>query len=430
VFTAHLVVLKALARRFKFAPVLLSVVCALLLASGCERIRSARHDKVYVSARNAYLRDRVAAVSNRVGEVTNGQELEVLDHGRRFLKVKTQKKEIGWIEERAVIDAATYDSFLKLADQYRKNPVVATAGVRDDIYMHVRPGRDTDRFYLLAADAKVQLLARASVPKTGTQTTGTSPLAQAPKSSAAGSNGAAAAKAPAQPSGPAKSSNAGNQQAANKADQAPATEQTPIAPVAMEDWWLARDSQGHTGWLLGNRVDVDVPDEVGTYSEGQRIVGVYRLANVVDSEANTPNHQVSEYVMVLNQPKSGLPYDFDQVRVFTWSLKRHRYETAFRQRGLRGYLPMTIGSQVQRNTGTSTPTFTFQIAGSDNVITDPQTSITRPAAPRTISYVMLDTVVRRTGSDLGPIPITQSDDDKAKAAKAGKGAKAGKKQSR
>jgi hypothetical protein len=64
------------------------------------------------------------------------------------------------------------------------------------------------------------------------------------------------------------------------------------------------------------------------------------LTKVTDPEADTPNHQVPEYLTVTSLPTSGLPYDFDQVRVFTWSLRHHRYETAYIQRRERGFFPV------------------------------------------------------------------------------------------
>jgi hypothetical protein len=51
--------------------------------------------------------------------------------------------------------------------------------------------------------------------------------------------------------------------------------------------------------------------------------------------------QVPQYLAVLTDPHDGLPYDFDQVRVFTWNTRKHRYETAYREHGLDGILPVT-----------------------------------------------------------------------------------------
>ncbi len=187
----------------------------------------------------------------------------------------------------------------------------------------------------------------------------------------------------------------------------------------MEDWWLVRDKDGHAGWMLAGRMDVDIPDEVGQYSEGQRMVGAYVLTKVDDPDSAAADHQVPEYVTVLSPPSSGLPFDFDQVRVFTWSVKKHRYETAFRLHPIQGFLPVRISTQPGPN-GSVFPTFSFRIANSPDLNIDPATGIAHPASLRTISYLMNDTRVIRTGPDTGPIPVGHLEGEKPKEAKKGK----------
>jgi SH3-like domain-containing protein len=382
----------------------MTLSCVLFLI-GCSRFHHEQREMVYVaSARPVYLHDRVAPVSNRVCQVVNGQPLQVLERARRFLKVKTEKNEIGWIEERATIDEKIYDGFVQLAAESKNDPVAATATLRDDLAMHLLPGRETERFYLLPGNAKVQLLVRASAPKKAAEVVGPS-RANAAKPAVGGKNPPATGNAK---PGIAKT---------------PPVAIAETVPPEMDDWWLARDAQGRVGWLLASRLDVDVPDDVAQYAEGQRMVGAWMLTKVTDPDANTPDHQVAEYLTVLAPPTNGLPFDFDQVRVFTWSLKHHRYETAFRMHPIQGYLPVRVFTQ--NTPGGAVPAFSFDLASSANVTTDPATGITRPVAPRTISYEMIDTHVKRIGPDMAPIPTTHEAGEK-KAEKSAKKHKGGK----
>jgi hypothetical protein len=349
---------------------LLPVLLLLLTMGGCNRLRpKPPAEYVYVIAKETFLRDRVAAVSNRIANVTNGQRLEVVEKGRRFLKVKTDKGEVGWIEEHGVIDQDTYQQFADLAKQHANDPVIATAVLRDDLYLHVKPGRQTDRFYLLPEGDKLQMLVRASVPRA------TPPQAMPP-----------AAKKPVVKADAAKSS---DKPAASPPPPPPAPE-----PPALEDWWLIRDTQGRVGWMLSRRLDVDVPDAIAGYAEGQRIVGAYPLTTVNDPGSSFPNGQVSEYVTVLSPYRDGLPYDFDQVRIFTWNVRKHRYETAYRQRNLQGYLPVKVGTQAFDKIGT-VPVFSFKTATDDTIAIDPATGAARPANMTTLTFRLEGVIVRK-----------------------------------
>ena len=414
------------ATSIRLTPAFLALfLCLLVPIAGCNRFRHEAHDYVWVSVRQIYLHDRVAAVSNHVAQVVDGQKLEVLDRAHRFIKVKTEKNEIGWIEERAVIDSKSHAAFDQLVTDHQHDPVVSKGTVRDDVYLHIRPGRDTERFPLLPANDKVELLARASAPKVAPPAIHVAAATTAPKlqgSSSGASQTSTPSTTPASKAAqPAPAAKPATPPVAS--DLAAKSGQLEPTPVVMEDWWLVRDAQGRTGWVLSGRIDVDVPDEVAQYAEGQRIVSAFVLAKITDPDADTPDHQVAEWVTVLGPMQSGLPFDFDQVRVFTWSTKRHRYETAFRLHPIQGYLPLRI--TTADTPGGRVPSFSFQIASGPDVKFDPATGITRPVSPRTIGYEMVDTRVQRIGPDTAPIPTGHVEGEKAKP-KSEKGSKAAK----
>jgi hypothetical protein len=397
-----------------------------IMLSGCARFRHEEHSYVYVAARQVYLHDRVAAVSNRVGVVTNGEALEVVERGKRFTKVRTPKGEVGWLEDHAIIDDKLYAQFQELSKNHAAAPVVAAGELRDDMYLHILPGRETPHFLVMAANTKVQLLERGTVAKAPAPGTVVAKPVAPPVSPSVGSG----AKLPA----------SGLQSGAPVTSAGEVPPPAAVATVAMEDWWLVRDAAGHSGWLLARQLDVDVPDEVGEYAEGQRMIGAYPIAKVMDSgveherkgakkagvkagkTAQEPADDASavpvpvehtEYVTVLSPPRGGLPYDFDQVRVFTWSLNHHRYETAYRLHGIWGYLPVRLSQETVN--GQAMPVFSFAIADGPDVKVDSETGVAQPATPRMLSFRLEGNLVRRTGADQGPIILTHDSEEPGKS---------------
>jgi SH3-like domain-containing protein len=393
------------------------------MVSGCSRFKPKPVDQyVYVTAKQTFLRDRVAAVSNRTGTVENGDRLKVLEHGRRFFRVQSEKGETGWIDEKTVATQQIFDGFSALERDHAKDPTVASAVVRDEVYLHLSPGRSTERFYRLAEGEKLSLLKRATLPKGGgpNQKTG---AVRDPKQAAipGAATGIKAAPAGGAPTTPVPAPKAESGQAASTPE-----------PPPMEDWWLVRDSHGHAGWMLSRLLDVDAPDALTRYAEGQRIVGAYLLATVNDPEAPQDDKNVPEYVTVLSPYKAGLTYDFDQVRVFIWNEKKHRYETAFREKNIAGYLPVQVKPMQDlngksANAATPLPGFTYKVLPADAapVIPDPETGAIVPGPTITKTYRLEGNILHRLlppgtspPDELHPVLETDKK-DKKKAKKRG-----------
>jgi len=309
----------------------LQLALLLLLLAGCNRMRSRTLEAAYVSAPQVVLRDRVAAVYNKQGYVKNGERVEILERERRFAHVRTASGIEGWMEQRYLVTQQVYDGFQALAKQEQNAPVQGTATTRNDTNLHVEPGRDTEHLYQLAQGAKVSLFKRGTSEKT--------PPGVAPKPEEPG------AEAP---------------------------------KPALEDWWLIRDSEGHVGWVLGRMLDTDVPLEVAQYAEGQRIVAFFVLDQVQDGDKKVP-----QYLVLLTEPKDGMPFDYNQARVFTWNVKRHRYETAYRER-LSGVLPVTVSHEVFDREG-DLPTFTLRAIDDQGNITERKYKLNTPIVRRVLA---------------------------------------------
>lgn len=284
-----------------------------LAFAGCASSSSSRaKETAYVTAVQATLRDRMAAVYNKTGTVANGEAVEVLErsHNGRFVRVRSSRNEEGWLEQRYLTTQAVFNGFAQLGREAAATPVQSHATARADLNMHLTPARDAEHLYQLKEGAKLDLLKRATTQKSSTP----------PVLVASATKGGESAPEP-----------------------------------AYEDWWLARDDHGHAGWVLARMVDLDVPLDVAQYAEGQRIVADFVLNTVSDGGKLVP-----QYLLLLNEPKDGEPQDFNQIRVFTWNARRHHYETAYRERKLDGILPAEVGAEDFGKEG-KLPVFTIRV---------------------------------------------------------------------
>ncbi len=230
-------------------------------------------------------------------------------------------------------------SLRRLGEQSKSAPSQGVATTYDTINVHITPDRQSPSFLQMKEGEKVDVVGRRVAPHVST-TPPKAPHAtskERTKKQAKENKQAKTIPPPPMPPPPGLPPHwlELSRLAASVAAVAPTRAEEP-KPVAMDDWSLIRNSAGESGWVLTRRLVMAIPDEVAQYAEGRRITSYFPLGETRDGA-------VVKQTWLWTTVEHGLTsYDFDSFRVFTWSQRHHRYETAHIERNVIGYFPVLL----------------------------------------------------------------------------------------
>jgi SH3-like domain-containing protein len=355
--------------------------------------------EAYAGPASLNLRQDISPRSAVVATVPHGERLEIVQQRRRFYKVRTSKGAEGWTDERLLLSAAEISELRRAAEVSKSSPSQGAATTFDLLNIHTQPNRMSPSFVQVKEKETVEVIARRVTVREETEPhrlfvqtpRAARPEKRSKREKKRGKSEIAPPLRPAPPPLPPDWLALSRSTTARPATPAPSA--TAPSPAPLDDWTMVRTSSGQVGWVLTRRLQMAVPDEVAQYAEGRRISSYFVLGQTRDKD-------VTKNIWLWTTVEQGLqPHDFDSIRVFTWSTRRHRYETAYIERNLRGFLPVVL-EQVDvpkqlrgRTDAAKLPGFTITIQKKDG-------------KRHRRSYALWDTRVRLSGEAPvgGPAP--------------------------
>jgi uncharacterized protein YgiM (DUF1202 family) len=315
----------------------IAAAALLALASGCsqEPKRAPALAEAFVGPAVLNLRSDIPLESAPVAAVKHGERVEIIGRRRRFLRVRTASGTEGWTHERQLLGTSDMEDLKDLAARAAKMPSQGTATTYRELNVHTQPAAGSPSFLRLKEGDKFEVVAQLLTPRTEVERKPLIP--PPPKKAPAAKKPKKQPKVPPPPMPPAPAPPPNwlelSQTELEDSDEAPAPPEA--KPVATDYWSLVRTHGGPSGWVLTRLISMAIPDEVAQYAEGHRIVSYYALGSVVDG-----GEKKATWLWTTIGGREA--WDFASFRVFVWSLRRHRYETAYIERNLHGYLPVLL----------------------------------------------------------------------------------------
>jgi hypothetical protein len=305
--------------------------------------------EAYIGERSATLWSSVAQVREPLDTLHYGDRVDVVGKRNDSVKVRTTIGQVGWVEGRNLMEPALWQRSTKLLKQVVSMPVQAHGRTKVATNLRVEPGRSQARLYQFGRGVPVEIVGRSV------------------------------------------------------ADWVQVSDEKETAPqdTKKEDWFLvrgiatrppgdntvARASETTTtqpgdqsvpiaGWVIARFLELDLPDPVRDEASSANIrpIAWFELNRVSD-----PSGDKVQYLVAGTKGPEGQPCDFTTTRVYTWNLRKERYETAFIENDLCGQLPISVGKSSKGE-----PEFRFHEMDGDH-----QERV----------YRLMQTVVRRIRED-------------------------------
>lgn len=300
--------------------------------------------EAFVGPASLQIRQELAARAALVATVKHGERLALIGRRRRFYKVRTSSGAEGWADGRQLLSPANMNELKDLAERAANSPSQGRASVFEPLNVHTRPNRQAPSFFQIRHDQQVEVVAHERAPRVPFDPpdflkSEALPVAakKAKKKAAATIPKPPAGKPPGVPDDWLELSGNPDGFVPEQGEKIDKDEPKPAPPaIPMDDWTLIRAKDGSAGWVLARMLLMAIPDEVAQYAERARITAYFNIGRVND-------HGVEKPVwMWATLAQRGVPIHFDSLRIFIWNARRHRYETSFIERGMKGYLPIRL----------------------------------------------------------------------------------------
>jgi SH3-like domain-containing protein len=312
----------------------------------------------YVGPTTLNLRRELALKSAIAATVKHGEKLSIVEYRHRLVKVRTEQGAEGWTDLRQLLTPEQMAALHDMARDAARAQSQGQATVFESLNLHTEPSRTSPGFGQIPENGKVDVIEHKLTPRVQhdeiTLKAPAKPVATRKKPKKTSSQ--TRIGPPPRPPAPKLPDNWVALSTSKPDPELPPAAVAPPAPpveVPMDDWNLVRTSDGKVGWVLTRPLSMAIPDEVAQYAEGHRITSYFPLGQVYDDD------QVKNNWLWTTIIKGGQPYEFDSFRVFVWSLRHHRYETAYIQRNVIGHYPVQV-----INSG-SMPSFSVVLEGQD-----------------------------------------------------------------